>query len=149
MNVNCRVAKTPEELAKALEIRRRVFVNEQQLFVLTDKDEMDETSIHLIAEDSDGIIGTVRIYSEESYVWVGGRLAVLPGKRGIVGSMLIRAAVSEVIRQGANQFFANIQSQNVPLFKRLGWKIAGAEFLHHYRPHYLMEANLFLNNEVL
>lgn len=142
MNVNCRVAKTPEELAKALEIRRQVFVIEQQLFVLTDKDEKDEISIHLIAEDSGGIIGTVRIYSEESYVWVGGRLAVLPGKRGIVGSKLIRAAVSEVIRQGASQFFANIQSQNVPLFNRLGWKIAGAEFLLHGRPHYLMEANL-------
>lgn len=146
MNINCRVAKTPQEMAMVYEIRRQVFVLEQQLFVLTDGDKNDERAIHLIAEDSDGIIGTVRVYSDKSTVWFGGRLAVLPGKRGMVGSKLIRAAVSEVVRQGASQFFAYIQSQNVPLFKRLGWKIVGAEFLLHDRPHYLMEADLGLEN---
>jgi putative N-acetyltransferase (TIGR04045 family) len=142
MKINCRVVKTPEELEMALYIRNEVFLKEQGLFAKNDWDKQDETATHIIAEIEGEIVGTVRLYHQDKEVWVGGRLAVLPGKRGWVGGRLVRAAVEEASRSGAKQFIAAVQIQNISFFKRLGWRTIGTKFIVQGREHCLMEANL-------
>lgn len=142
MQIHCRVVENDSELEKALNIRHQVFVKEQKLFLTTDKDQYDNISVNLIAEVDGDVIGTVRIYPKEEDVWVGGRLAVVPSKRGNAGSKLVRAAVLEAQKRGAKRFIASIQAQNIKLFKRLGWKVVGESFLLQNQSHYIMEANL-------
>ena len=142
MKIECRVVKTPEELEMALFVRNEVFLKEQGFFSNTDWDKHDETATHIIAEIEGEIVGTVRLYHQDKEVWVGGRLAVLPGKRGWVGSRLVKAAVEEAKRSGAKQFIAAVQVQNISFFKRLGWKTIGTKFIVRGREHCLMEANL-------
>lgn len=142
MKINCRAVETPEELKKAIYIRNEVFIKEQGLFSKTDWDEHDQIATHIIAVIDGEIVGTVRLYHQDKGVWVGGRLAVLPGKRGWVGSRLVKAAVAEAKRSDAKQFIAAIQAQNVSFFTRLGWKTIGTKFIVQGWEHYLMEANL-------
>ncbi|MED1438220.1 GNAT family N-acetyltransferase [Aeribacillus composti] len=141
-----RVAKSEEEIQKALELRRMVFVEEQRMFEENDLDEYDHGAIYLNAwsRRKDVLIGTVRCYrdKEKPNVWWGGRLAVHPDyrTRGI-GVYLIRAAVETVKNQQASRFLASVQLQNIELFKKLGWEPVGETFVFNGHPHQIMEVD--------
>ncbi|MGF6609243.1 putative N-acetyltransferase (TIGR04045 family) [Paraburkholderia sp. WSM4175] len=138
----------PWEAAEAYKLRRAVFCVEQGIFVGDDRDEID-TLAHLLVALScvagmpEQVVGTVRIHESEPGVWVGSRLAVHAAFRsyGKIGSSLIRLAVSSAHALGCESFFAHVQSQNVPLFKRLRWDTIQEETLFG-RSHHLMQAQL-------
>ncbi|MEJ9212345.1 MSMEG_0567/Sll0786 family nitrogen starvation N-acetyltransferase [Bacillus smithii] len=146
-NWEIRVAQNKEEILAALALRRLVFVNEQRLFEKDDSDEHDKRAIHINAwsRKKPLLLGTVRCYPEPENpkVWWGGRLAVHPDYRikGI-GVYLIRAAVETVKNHKADRFLASVQSQNVELFKKLGWESVGEPFHYHGHPHQIMEVDL-------
>jgi len=140
-----RVAETEKELEKYFNLRKEVFVKEQEIFSDSDIDEYDKDAIHIVAiEKSSGkLIGGVRCYRKEDDTWVGGRLSAAPGYRnGRVGANLVRFAVKTVKLHGCKKFLAYVQTQNVRFFERLDWKPVGEKFLYHKLPHQLMEANL-------
>ena len=142
ISIICRRVASADELAQCLDIRRKVFVQEQHLFEHSDRDEYDDQAIHIVAFYQSRIIGTVRVYQDAGGIWWGGRLAVLKKYRGRAGRDLVNAAVAEVKLQGAEHFYANILSENLNFFKNLGWRSVGVEFLLHERPHMLVEADL-------
>lgn len=120
----CRPAR-PDEMETVFAIRRRVFCAEQALFAGSDADAWDAEAVHLVAEEDGRVIGTVRLYERAPGVWVGGRLAVLPDHRGSAGFRLVRRAVLEAERRGAEAFEASVQSSNERFFHRLGWRTTG------------------------
>ncbi|MGC9031072.1 MAG: MSMEG_0568 family radical SAM protein, partial [Desulfomonilaceae bacterium] len=141
----CRPVQDDIELMTALEIRKEVFVNEQRLFEVSDIDENDTRSVHIIALHKNEIIGVVRVFCENNNFahWVGGRLAVRKDKRHLhAGALLVRAAVSYVKKQGCTRFRAHIQKQNVPFFQSLNWKAIGPLKSYHGILHQIMEADL-------
>jgi len=140
--LQCREAAGPEELRACYEIRRTVFVEEQKLFELDDRDEHDAHAIHYVACLHDRIIGTVRIYRDSDGVWWGGRLAVLKRYRGRAGRLLIQACVERVRREGGLCFRAHVQHDNIAFFETLQWTSVGKPLLICGRPHQLMEAIL-------
>jgi putative N-acetyltransferase (TIGR04045 family) len=138
----------PWEASEASKLRRAVFCIEQGIFVGDDRDAIDERAQQLVALACvagmpDQVVGTVRIHEEEQGVWFGSRLAVHAAFRshGRIGATLIRLAVSSAHALGCKTFLAHVQSQNVPLFRRLHWDVLGEETLHG-RPHHLMQARL-------
>jgi putative N-acetyltransferase (TIGR04045 family) len=142
IDIICRRVASDDELAQCLDIRRKVFVQEQHIFENSDRDDYDGQAIHIAAFYQSRIIGTVRVYQDTSGAWWGGRLAVLKKYRGRAGRELVRAAVALVKLQGAEHFYANILSENLNFFKNIGWHPVGDEFHLHGRPHRLVEADL-------
>jgi len=141
----CHSARTDEEEAKAFAVRHQVFVNEQRLFPVTDMDEHDARSRHLVAKLDENIVGTVRIYRGASGNghWIGGRLSVLKDHRSSkVGELLVEEAVRRVKKLGCALFTAHIQQQNVRFFLKLGWKPVGPIVDLLGRPHQMMQASL-------
>jgi putative N-acetyltransferase (TIGR04045 family) len=136
------------ERREAAALRRQVFCDEQGIFAGDDRDAIDDVAIPIVAVSSFAIapqevVGTVRIHEAERSVWWGSRLAVAANYRriGALGTSLIRLAVCSAHARGCRTFFAHVQSQNAPLFHRLGWStIEEAHF--HGRPHHFMEADL-------
>ena len=136
---------------QALALRRQVFCAEQGLFDGDDVDAIDagDPSCRLLVALSswgaqpDEVIGTVRIHSPEPGLWRGSRLAVRQDWRrhGQLGSSLIRLAVSSAHALGCREFVAQVQAQNVVLFRRLRWSVLD-EMLIHGRMHALMRADL-------
>ena len=61
--------------------------------------------------------------------------------QGHLGVTLIRLAVSRARALGCERFFAQVQMQNVPLFRKLGWQVR-EETSVHGRPHARMQADL-------
>ena len=143
-DIICRQTASDDEMAQCLEIRRKVFVQEQHLFGHSDQDEHDARAIHLAAFFQNRIVGTVRVYQDADGSWWGGRLAVLKKYRGRAGRELVLAAESTVKKHGTSIFYANILSENLNFFLNLGWRPVGEKFLLHGRPHLLVEACLKL-----
>lgn len=138
---------TFEQRGAAL-LRHRVFCEEQGLFQGDDRDAIDAYAIPIVALSSlgivtDEVVGTVRIHEEEPCVWWGSRLAVDGRYRkvGALGSALIRLAVSSAHARGCETFLANVQAQNVPLFRRMHWTTVHETEIHGL-PHHHMQADL-------
>jgi putative N-acetyltransferase (TIGR04045 family) len=136
------------ERQQAYALRRAVFCEEQHVFAGDDLDDIDEhaqliVAVTCLAGMPDEVVGTVRIYEAEPGVWWGSRLAVAAAYRshGKLGATLIRLAVTSAHALGCKQFFAHVQSQNVPLFRRLRWRSL-QELDLHGRMHHLMLADL-------
>lgn len=147
-----RWAQARGEIEQAYALRRAVFCEEQKIFTGDDRDAIDDVAQLIVAvkvdpdlpEDIGGqVVGTVRIHESEPGVWYGSRLAVsTPYRRqGRIGATLIRLAVSSAHAIGCRRFLAHVQSQNVPLFRRLHWNTLQEETLLG-RPHHLMVADL-------
>jgi putative N-acetyltransferase (TIGR04045 family) len=151
-SVAAHVADEPWQISAYYRLRRAVFAEEQGLFSRSDVDEHDLHATPIVAVGhvagmADEVIGAVRIYAVgrgvEGRVWFGGRLGVSPlyRSRRVVGSSLIRAAVSTAHAWGCRRFLATIQVRNVGYFEQ-----------HHFatvepvevcgQPHHLMEADL-------
>jgi putative N-acetyltransferase (TIGR04045 family) len=130
LGFTCRPADGPVELATHHEIRRAVFVTEQGLFAVDDRDshDLDAATIHVLGLDDGVSAGTVRLYPLGDTIWKGDRLAVLPEHRhsGGLGAALVRYAVATAGALGGTRMEAQVQVANVRFFRALGWAALGA-----------------------
>ncbi|SCZ67889.1 MSMEG_0567/Sll0786 family nitrogen starvation N-acetyltransferase [Epibacterium ulvae] len=143
-----RAAAQPWELRGVEELRHQVFVQEQGIFADHDRDGIDDHALPLaaistLASEADQVVGTVRIHEEAPRLWRGSRLAVARSHRrmGRLGAELIQLAVCTAHGRGCDRFLAQVQMQNVPLFKRLHW-VPLREIEVHGVPHMEMQADL-------
>jgi putative N-acetyltransferase (TIGR04045 family) len=143
-----KVATERWELREAAGLRRAVFCTEQGLFDGDDRDALDRVATTLVALSCvagmpEQVVGTVRIHESDMGHWQGSRLAVGAEYRrvALLGTELIRLAVGTARARGATRFTAQVQSQNVPLFRRLHWRSL-EEVVFRGLPHHRMEASL-------
>jgi len=145
--IECRAAKTADELAAHYAVRHRVFVAEQSIFSGTDRDQHDgdPATVHVVGL-VDGVIGgSVRLFplDDAAKRWQGDRLAVLPGFRTKgLGAPLVRYAVWLAGACGGEVMVAHIQLPNVTFFLRLGWYRTGAVETYAGLPHQPMSIAL-------
>lgn len=162
-----KLGTSPQDLRGYYDLRRRIFCDEQHVFVSDDRDEIDRDSIPLVCTSilagmDDAVVGVVRIDQREPGVWYGSRLGVDPRYRrvrrlspgvqvrnhqpayrglGALGAGLIYKAVSTAHRLGCETFLATVQHQNARFFERLHWTPIGESVLHGIR-HVHMQADL-------
>jgi putative N-acetyltransferase (TIGR04045 family) len=145
--IECRLASSDHELDAHFELRRSVFVCEQELFAHDDRDERDdrESTLHALGLIDGEPCGAVRLYPlERSWrQWKGDRLAVLPELRTHhLGAELVRFAVATAGRLGGARMIAHVQLPNVRFFERLGWEVEGNSAPFHGVDHQLMSITL-------
>jgi putative N-acetyltransferase (TIGR04045 family) len=125
----CRLAGDQGEIALHHAIRRQVFVVEQRLFDVDDRDEhdTDPATRHVLGFVGGVAGGAVRLYPlVEPGLWKGDRLAVLAAfRRHGLGAPLVRFAVRTAGALGGDTMVAHIQLPNVAFFTRLGWHPVG------------------------
>ena len=135
ISADCRRADGPEELEAHFAVRRRVFVVDQALFAVTDKDELDWTdgTLHVVGLADGLVAGAVRLYPlDGDGLWKGDRLAVLPEARvRRLGALLVRFAVATAGEHGGHTMVAQIQVPNVRFFEHLGWHVDGPPAPYH------------------
>jgi putative N-acetyltransferase (TIGR04045 family) len=141
-------AREAWQLRQYFALRKTVFVDEQAMFVGSDRDACDAHALHLVAIATsagvaDEVVGVVRIYEQAHGIWYGGRLAVTARYRRCreVGKALTEAAVGSARAFGARRFLATVQAENVAYFERHQFRALEAMTLCG-RPHALMEAPL-------
>jgi putative N-acetyltransferase (TIGR04045 family) len=144
-----------EAVAAYAALRHRVFVEEQAIFIGSDRDDLDgdPRTVVLVARDHGGRVyggvrlapvstvalgdGGVVVAGDELGWWVGSRLVVSPGSPPRTGAALVRAACARAEAEGALRFDALVQADKERFFARLGWLSRGTvDHLGH--PHVRM-----------
>jgi putative N-acetyltransferase (TIGR04045 family) len=145
--IECRLASSGDELEAHFELRRAVFVYEQELFPHDDRDARDDkdSTLHALGLIDDEPCGAVRLYPLEPSrrQWKGDRLAVRPELRTHhLGAELVRFAVATAGELGGARMIAHVQLPNVRFFEHLGWKAEGHPAPFHGTDHQLMSIPL-------
>jgi predicted GNAT family N-acyltransferase len=143
-----RVVTSPADLALAKQVRREVFVVEQEIPEELEYDTLDATSTHLVAAAADGSpLGTARLISgAEAYELTGvddrvllGRLAVVKAARGTgLGAALVRAVEEAGRALGAKECELHAQVRAMGFYERLGYVAEGPVYDDAGIPHRTM-----------
>ncbi|PCG82669.1 GNAT family N-acetyltransferase [Streptomyces sp. WZ.A104] len=148
-----RRAVEESDLAACFQVRKDVFVGEQNVPEEIEYDAHDATAVHVLAVAPDGTaLGTGRLLHGEAAsgrtggdLTVGslGRLAVTRGARGLgVGAALVRALEDEAGRLGLAAVDLHAQTHALGFYERLGYVAYGPEFPDAGIPHRAMRRDI-------
>ncbi|WP_051329492.1 GNAT family N-acetyltransferase [Geminicoccus roseus] len=136
-----RFAHGEAEIEAALEVRRRVFCEEQGVSLEGEIDGLDGGCDHLVAVIGGEVVGTARIraYGEDGAVGKIERVALLKEARGLgLGERLARLATQVLEARGHRAMLLNAQTSATGLYERLGYRAEGELFDDEGIPHVAM-----------
>ncbi|GLK63271.1 MULTISPECIES: GNAT family N-acetyltransferase [Paracoccus] len=125
------------DLDTCRDIRREVFILEQNVSEDEEWDGRDDEALHLLARDAQNrAIGTARILIEGKTGKIG-RVAVRKSARGTgVGAALIRAALEELrTLPGITRAKLGAQTHAIGFYEKLGFVAYGPEYDDAGIPH--------------
>ena len=138
-----RAALAREEVDAALELRRRVFCEEQGVSREAERDGRDGEALHVVAFAAGGsLVGTCRLLIEDGVARLG-RMAVEPALRGRgAGLAVLREAERAALAAGASKVRLHAQTTAASLYGRAGYEARGRPFLEEGIEHVTMERPL-------
>ncbi len=126
------------ELYEILKARFEVFVMEQNIHYL-DEDSIDYISTHLFVSQNGRVIAYARLFPEaQKGVLRLGRMLTLVRGQGL-GKFILRYAVAEAKKRGAEVLRLHAQLQTVNFYKRRRFRAVGEVFMEAEIPHVCME----------
>lgn len=143
--MNLKKITSADELEAAFSIRKKVFVEEQGVPL---KDEFDEFDTldgpceHILAfcEGQPVATGRIRVLDGKGKLE---RICILePYRKTGIGKKIISALEEIVVEKGYQQAKLNGQTQAEGFYKKLGYRVASAEFIEDGIPHILMIKDL-------
>ncbi|MFE6039201.1 GNAT family N-acetyltransferase [Streptomyces sp. NPDC056452] len=148
-----RRAVEKNDLSACFQVRKNVFVGEQQVPEEIEYDAYDADAVHVLAVAADGsALGTGRLLHGSAAAGrtggaeaVGslGRLAVTREARGLgVGAALVRAIEDEARTLGLTAVDLHAQTHALGFYERLGYVAYGPEFPDAGMPHRAMRRTL-------
>jgi len=142
LTVEVREARTQAELAAALELRGRVFCEEQGVSFEADQDGRDGEATHIVAVDDGVVIGTCRLLFRGQVARLG-RLAVERERRGEnVAAEILREADRIASEAGSESIALHAQTYAQALYEHAGYKQYGPTFVEEGIEHVAMEKRL-------
>ena len=125
-----RVGQDAERIAECLDVRRRVFVDEQAVLLDEEVDGLDPECVHFLAELAGRPVGAARLRDAGGGVAKAERVAVLREIRGQgVGAALMRALERTARERGFREVLLGAQLTAIAFYERLGYVVEGEEFL--------------------
>lgn len=139
--MRCRLAE-PRDLPRVMALRHAVFVVEQGVPPDLERDDLDASAVHLLAEDDGVVVGCCRLVRDGDAVRLG-RMAVAAAGRGRgVGARLLEFAEDVARRSGAAEVTLHAQVAVRGFYARAGYAEEGDEFLDAGIVHVAMRRNL-------
>ena len=123
------------DLPAVMDIRAKVFIEEQGVSETEERDGLDDSAIHLIAFQGGTAVGTARLLIDGETGKIG-RVAVLKNQRGTgLGKALIRAALEDLRERGLAQAKLGSQTHAIGFYESLGFTVMGPEYMDAGIPH--------------
>lgn len=125
-----------DDIAACQDLRRTVFIDEQNVPEHEEIDGLDAAATHLLAT-LDGVpVGTARLTSKDTMGKIG-RVCVLPRARGTgLGAQLIDAALAHFrTLPGLTHATLGSQTHAIRFYEKLGFEVHGPEFDDAGIPH--------------
>lgn len=121
-------------------VRRKVFIEEQQVPEELEWDEYDAISFHILVLDKNGQpIATGRI-KPDGHI---GRMAVLKSWRSQgIGSAVLQTLIKHALDQNCPEVFLHAQVDAIPFYNKHGFSVCSDEFMDAGIPHRTMKKTL-------
>lgn len=133
---------TPEEFERALAIRIKVFVDEQNVPPEEEHDKYDQQAEHFGVFFDGALVGTGRLIRQGQAAKIG-RIAILKEFRGQgLGSELIRTMLKTAQAGGIRECIVDAQIKALGFYAQLGFVAEGEDFLDGGIPHRTMRLQL-------
>ena len=133
--VECSLADWHADRRAIESVRRRVFVDEQEIPEKDEFDAEDAYSVHVLARLNRDPVGTGRLNPAGKI----GRIAVIAGLRGRgIGSQILGQLLEEARRLGIREPFLHAQVQAVTFYGKFGFSREGEVFDEAGIPHVRM-----------
>jgi len=122
-----------------MQLRTRVFVEEQKVSAALEIDGKDIECQHVKAIVDGLVIGTGRLLPN-GFI---GRMCVLAEYRNRnIGTMMLENLVQQALDRGHQKVLLNAQSYIIPFYQKFGFRIDSDEFIEADIPHRRMILNL-------
>lgn len=136
------LALSDEEMSSVFEVRRIVFINEQNVPEELEIDDLEDTSTHFLALDGERAVGAGRFRIKDGYGKIE-RICVLKEERGRKIGQLLMARIEEHARKLEMQTVKlEAQVHAIPFYEKLGFEVCSDEFMDAGIPHRLMAKSL-------
>lgn len=131
-----------DDTGAVMDIRRRVFVDEQGFSPDTEIDEYDKLAVYALAfDENDRPAGTGRLYIDGNSHFQIGRVCVLREARGQgLGDLVVRMLLYRALELGATAVYIGAQLPVVGFYARYGFKPYGEAYDDEGVPHRMMKA---------
>ncbi len=131
-DIRIRVADWYSDKESLADIRRRVFIEEQNVPVELEWDEFDESATHFLAALSGKTIACARLKTDGQI----GRMAVLAEYRNQgIGQALLQFVLQEAATQALEEVSLHAQVSAIPFYEKQGFTTAGEIFFEANIPH--------------
>lgn len=132
-----------QDIAACLELRRIVFMVEQNVSEDEERDGKDDIAHHILARQDGTPVGCARILID-GHTGKIGRVCVLAEARGTGLGQVIMAACLEHLKPipGIRRAVLGAQTHALGFYENLGFVAYGPEFLDANIPHRMMERAL-------
>lgn len=128
-STECSVITDSENLNRALEVRRRIFIDEQNVAEELEYDGLDENSTQIGVFHDGLMIGTGRIREIDEKTVKFERLCILPEFRGMgYGSSLLTYMIEVAQTRGASGLTLHAQTDSQKFYENHGFEPAGGTF---------------------
>ncbi|HXR37117.1 MAG TPA: GNAT family N-acetyltransferase [Candidatus Binataceae bacterium] len=134
--------RSAAQIALAYAIRRRVFIEEQQIDETLERDVDDLRAIHVLAMHDAQPVGCGRMVESAAGAKIG-RMAVLPEYRGSgIGRQVLDCLVAAARERGARLAYLHAQVPVEGFYLKYGFRPVGEVFEEAGIPHRRMELAL-------
>jgi predicted GNAT family N-acyltransferase len=140
--VEVKIVKTEQELADAFDVRRTVFVHEQNVPEEEEIDQHESEAVHFVLYDEGNASGAGRFRVLDGIGKVE-RICVLKENRKTGAGVAIMDKIEDYAKsQGIASLKLNAQTQAIPFYSKLGYETVSDEFLDAGIPHRTMKKTI-------
>ena len=134
-----KIAETQAEFFGLIQLRKEVFVNQQQVDVNIEMDDEDLSAMHFVIRQDQQVIGTCRLVYHDDQAKLG-RMAIATAYRHQhLGTQLLRYAEDQARRHGTSKIIIAAQLQALGFYLINGYSIISDSFIEADIEHKLVE----------
>jgi predicted GNAT family N-acyltransferase len=138
-----KLVASDRELKEAIEVRKKVFVEEQGVPEDMELDGLDSQALHMVVKDGERVIGTARVMFLPDRQAKIERMAILkPVRRKGIGRGIISFLNKELKNKQVKQVILHSQYSAVGFYKSCGFEEAGLPFFEAGIKHIKMQRSL-------
>jgi len=138
-----KLVEDDKELKEALDIRKKVFVEEQGISVTLDQDGNDLGALHVIVRNGETATGTLRIRFLANHEAKLERMAILKSsRRSGIGREVIKYLEKELKTRGIERIALHAQYTVIDFYKKCGFEEIGTPFFEADLKHIRMEKDI-------
>ncbi len=137
-----KIVNSEQELADAFEVRKTVFIHEQNVPEEEEIDQFESDSVHFVLYDDRKPVGAGRFRVLDGVGKVE-RICVLKENRKTGAGVAVMNKIEDYARtQGVKTLKLNAQTHAIPFYSKLGYETVSEEFMDAGIPHKTMKKSI-------